>query len=293
MGNDVVAPEGGGLQARQVRFELGEGAGHFCPSQPEFSHAANAFFAALPVLEPYFIHNIRQAMAGIEDPVLQAQVRGFNAQEGRHAQQHRALNAILAQRYPELPRLEREIEERLERSREHDSLAYRMAYTAGYEAITYHLVAFMMEKRALWLADADPAMFALICWHGAEEVEHKNVAFDVFQRMSGSYPLRVAGFAAALVTTVKDLRKMMRYMLTADGLWSQPACQRNARRVRIAFGVGLLPRILRYLRPGYHPSQYADPPELRWWIERYAAGDDLRRIRPEALDAALASATRA
>lgn len=275
------------VEARHIRFEFDSDLPpHFCPSQPEFSHAADAFLAALPALEPYFIHNIHQALAAIDDPELLAQARVFNAQEGRHAQQHRALNAALARRYPELPRLEQEIEQRLARSRDRDSLAYRMAYTAGYETITYHLVGFMMEQRAVWLADADPAVFGLLCWHGAEEVEHKCVAFDVFQRVSGSYPLRIVGLVAALVATVKDLRKMMRYMLTVDGLWSQRSCQRNARRVRIAFMLGLLPRICTYFRPGYHPSQFPDPPALRWWLERYAAGDDLRRLRPEALDAA-------
>lgn len=279
-------------RARQIGFLLPDDLPrHFCPSQPEFSHAAAAFLAALPSLEPYFIRTVQEAAASIDDPELLQQIKMFNVQEARHAREHRAMNAWLARHYPELPRLERVIAERLDRSLKHDSLAYRLAYTSGYEAITYHLIGFMMEQRATWLADAEPHVFALLCWHGAEEVEHKSVAFDVFQRVCGNYRLRARGLADALVTTVKDLRGMMRYMLTVDGRWHQPDCRRAVRSLRLSFARGLLPRLLVYLRPSYHPSQYPDPPELQWWIDRYAAGDDLRSVSPTMLDGARARST--
>jgi hypothetical protein len=56
--------------------------------------------------------------------------------------------------------------------------------------------------------------------------------------------------------------------------------------VRLALAFGILPRLRGYFRPGYHPSQFADPPALRWWLARYAAGADLRTLAPSALDAA-------
>lgn len=288
-GNSAHAASTTGMLARDMRFELGVAPRHFCPSQPEFSHATQAFMAALPHLEPYFIHNIREAAGRVADPALANQVELFVAQEARHAQQHRSLNALLSQHYPELPRLERAIKERLDRSRRRDSLAYRMAYTAGYETITYHLVGFMMEQRKKWLADADPGVLAMLCWHGAEEVEHKSVAFEVFQAVHGGYALRVVGLLAALVMTVKELRRMTRYMLEVDGLWRERTCQRRLRGVRLAFLRGLVPRLFGYFRPSYHPSHYPDPPAMLHWLERYAAGDDLSRMTPQALDAASAA----
>lgn len=278
------------MQAREIRFELGEQIPkHICPSQPEFSHAAGAFMAALPHLEPYFIHNIRQAGAAIDDAALRAQIDVFVTQEARHAQQHRALNASLTRYYPELPRLERVIKERLDRSRKRHSLAFRMAYTAGYEAITYQLVGFMMEQRDVWLADADEHVMALLCWHGAEEVEHKSVAFDAFQAIHGGYLLRVAGLLAALAMTLKDLHGMLHYMLEVDGLWSQRESKRRLGKVRRALGFEFLPRLLGYFRPGYHPSHYPDPEVMLRWIDRYAAGDDLRRLTVATLDRAQAA----
>jgi uncharacterized protein len=273
------------IRVRDMRFDLGAHVpSHFCPSHPEFSHAATAFMAALPQLEPYFIHNVREASSAVEDPVLKSQIALFVSQEARHAQQHRALNEVLAGRYPELPRLEREIKTRLDRSRAHHSLGFRMAYTAGYEAITYQLVGFMMHEKDTWLADADPNVFALLSWHGAEEVEHKSVAFDAFQAVHGGYALRVTGLLAALIMTVKDIRRMVRHMLEVDGTWSDRACRRRLRRVRIAFARGLLPKLLGYLRPGYHPAHYPDPPVMLAWLERHAAGEDMRQMTASSLD---------
>lgn len=257
---------------------------HFAPREPEFSHAVTAFMAALPYLEPYFIHNIREASRELTDPELKKEVETFIAQEARHAQQHRSLNQRMARHYPDLPRLEKAIKERLDRSRKRDSIAYRMAYTAGYETLTYHVVGFIMNNRHRWLADADPNVLAMLCWHGAEEVEHKSVAFDVFQAIHGGYGLRVAGFFAALVMTVRDIDVMLRYMLKSDGLWHKPSSQGRLLRFRLAMLRDFAPRVLGYFRPGYHPSQYTDPPAILRWIRRYEAGEDLRRMTLQSID---------
>jgi predicted metal-dependent hydrolase len=283
--NQPVRPPA--MRAREIDFGLGgDVPRHFCPSQPEFSHATNAFMAALPHLEPYFIHNIREAgqAAAASNTALQADIAVFVAQEARHAQQHRALNVALARHYPDLPKLERAIKERLDRSRKRHSLAFRMAYTAGYEAITYQLVGFMMEQRDVWLRDADPSVLALLCWHGAEEVEHKSVAFDAYQAAHGGYFMRVIGLLAALVMTVKDLHGMVRYMLQVDGLWQERACQQRLRRVRLAFLRGFVPRLLGYFKPSYHPSHCPDPAVMLRWLERHQSGQDLARLSAQALD---------
>src|SRR5688500_7726770 len=92
--------DGADIRVRELRFGLGVGLpGHSSPHHPDFSHAANAFRAALPQLAPYFIHSTREASAAIADPVLKAQIALFVSQEAPHAQQHRALNELLAQRY--------------------------------------------------------------------------------------------------------------------------------------------------------------------------------------------------
>jgi predicted metal-dependent hydrolase len=273
------------IAARDIKFELSDRIpSHWCPDQPEFSHVASAFMAALPQLEPYFIHNIREAARSIDDAQLKAEIEGFVAQEARHAQQHRRWNEVLGRRYPELLVLERKIKERLDKSKRGHSLAFRMAYTAGYEAITYQLVGFMMDERARWLTGADPDVLGLLCWHGAEEVEHKTVAYDAFQAVHGGWTMRARGLIAALIMTVKDIRDMAQMMIKADGLWDDAQARRRLRKVRIAFAVGLLPRFRHYLMPAYDPAKHHDPDVMLKWLARYAAGEDLRKLPADALD---------
>ena len=273
------------IVVRDIKFELNDTIpSHWCAGQPEFSHVASAFMAALPQLEPYFIHNIREAARSIEDPQLKQEIEGFVSQEARHAQQHRRWNEILGARYPDLVQLERGIKARLDQSKREHSLTFRMAYTAGYEAITYQLVDFMMDERERFLTGADPNVLGLLCWHGAEEVEHKTVAYDAFQALHGGYAMRARGLIAALVMTVKDIRSMTQAMLKADGLWSDRESQRRLRGVRIAFARGLLPRFRHYLMPGYDPAAHRDPELILHWLARYAAGEDLRKLTPDALD---------
>jgi predicted metal-dependent hydrolase len=37
---------------------------------------------------------------------------------------------------------------------------------------------------------ADPEMVDLVKWHGAEEIEHRTVAFDLYRHLGGGYIAR-------------------------------------------------------------------------------------------------------
>lgn len=278
--SDVVT-----IDARDLRFELGDDvASHWSPGQPEFSHVANGFMATLPYLEPYFIHNLHAAAEKL--PVeLRADAEGFNKQEARHAQQHRAWNQVLARRYPGFEALEDALKEKLATSRRNHSLAFRLAYTAGFEAITYQVVCFIMDERDRWLGGADPRMIAMLTWHAAEEIEHKSVAFDVYQAFNGGYWLRAWGLCCALVHTIRDLRTFTKHMLCVDGLWDDPASRKRLARVRVALLRRLIPPLRAYLRPSYRPSDQPVPMLIEAWLRSYRDGRDLRALDSAALDA--------
>src|SRR5262245_16592684 len=96
------------IESRDVRFDLRDDTpSQWSPHAPELSHLTTAFMAALPYLEPYFIHNLREALPLLQDPQLQLAAQGFIQQEARHAQQHRSWNQLIARRYPGFHALER------------------------------------------------------------------------------------------------------------------------------------------------------------------------------------------
>ena len=271
--------------SRDLKFGMDESVpSRWSPEQPEFSHVASAFMAALPYLEPYFIQNLREALPLLADKRIEEDVRAFIQQEARHAQQHRDWNQVLARRFSGFDKLERAIKSRLSNSRQKHSLPFRLAYTSGYEALTYQIACFILEERHMLLQGADPRMVAMIAWHAAEEVEHKSVAFDVFQAVHGGYFLRLVGLGAAFISSLRDIQAIMYFLMRADGLLRDAESRGRLRALRLRLVTKLVPEFRHYLRPSYHPSQHDDPQIVSAWFAEHEDGQDLRRLSVELLE---------
>jgi uncharacterized protein len=99
-------------------------------------------------------------------------------------------------------------------------------------------------------------MAQLFLWHAAEEIEHRHVAYDVYQHIGGGYVRRVAAMVplAGLIPIGWPLltSEVMRRNPAAEGSveLAEPPAQRPPRR-------GVLPRPLRVGAP---PALRARPP---------------------------------
>jgi predicted metal-dependent hydrolase len=258
------------IEVRKMTFDVERGAGGLWNvRRPELSHTLNAFQLALPYLEPYFIDAIREGAELVTDPKLKADARAFCAQEANHSRQHKRYCRLLQQRYPRLKEYEMAIQQSLIRSRQEDPLPWRLAYTAGYEAITAQLARWLFKSAEEWFAGADEHFAALMTWHAAEEIEHRHVAFDVFQAVDKSYPLRVKGLLAAMKKTYADMTPVVTYMLEVDGYAKRLDSRGRRLRLRIGLISELLPAAGRYLTPGYNPSNDAEPRGFAEWLRAH------------------------
>jgi predicted metal-dependent hydrolase len=258
------------IEVRKMTFEVERGAGGLWnPQRPELSHTLNAFQLALPYLEPYFIDAIREGAEHVTDPKLKADALAFCEQEANHSRQHKRYCRLLQQRYPRLKEYETAIQQSLIRSRKEDPLSFRLAYTAGYEAITAQMSRWMFRSAEEWFAGADEHFAALMTWHAVEEIEHRHVAFEVFQVVDSSYPLRAKGLFAAMKKTYADMTPVVTYMLEVDGYAKR--LDSRARRLRLRMGLvsELMPAAARYLTPNYHPSQEAEPRGYAEWLRAH------------------------
>ncbi len=151
-----------------------------------------------PAGERFFVRSVHHYLDKADLPAdLRAQIQGFFAQEGRHAQQHERLNRLLnSQGYDVrgfLQAYERLCYHHLEKL---IPPSLRLSGTAAAEHFTAIMADNFLRMEEL-TASLDPTMRRLLLWHAAEEIEHKAVAFDVLAHVSPGYGMRIAGLALA------------------------------------------------------------------------------------------------
>ncbi|UKY51511.1 metal-dependent hydrolase [Streptomyces inhibens] len=144
-------------------------------------------------------------------------------------------------------------------------LRFRFSLIAAIEQFTAVLGNRVLHAEGLDHAEPDPVMLDLLRWHGAEEVEHRAVAFDMYQHAGGEDPARCARRILGMAVTAPVLLYLWAwgaaYLLRHDpqlATRSRYSLREHNRAVR----KGLLPTwrepgaaIPRYLRRSYHPSQ--------------------------------------
>ena len=159
---------------------------------PEESYFFVGLSLLLPYLEPYLIRTLREAKKRVTDPALAADMDLFNAQEGQHYRQHIRFNeAVRPPGLEALKALEADLSADYHRFTETRSLRFNLAYAEGFEAFTTAVARFALETRQFDRVSPDAAR-DLFRWHLVEELEHRTVAFDVYDHVCGGYLYRLA-----------------------------------------------------------------------------------------------------
>jgi predicted metal-dependent hydrolase len=206
---------------------------------------------------------VRHYADRIRDPDLREQVRGFYAQEGRHANAHERYFEALEKQGYRIRGFLKGYEAFCYRFVERVAPpALRLAVTVAAEHFTATLGLDGLEDDVL--ATADPTMRALLMWHAAEEIEHKAVAFDVLKEVSPSYALRMAGLALAgtLLGAFWVSATAMLVLQDEAGLrrvWNELAHLRGHN----PFGEAVYGKAIRsYVRRDFHPDEVTRDGEL-------------------------------
>lgn len=256
MVSEVVAPP---VRPRNPGIRFDESIPrHWFGGSGLLTQLANGVNLLFPEGERFFVRSVRYYMDQFaDDPELFERVRGFCAQEGRHAKTHEDYFQLMRAQGYEIDRFlatyRRLAYDFLERI---SPPALRLSATVALE----HFTAIMADNclRERLLDHAHPTMARLLYWHAAEEIEHKAVAFDVLERVNPSYALRMAGLALATVTLGGFWIAGTRMLLAQDraaGRDTGLGPMRAEARERSIFRRVFLRGIREYLRPGFHPAQ--------------------------------------
>lgn len=247
------------------------------PSDPDRSYATIGLSLLLPYLEPYLIRTMKEARKRISDPDLLADLEKFNAQEGAHYRQHILFNEAVKRfglsGLDGLEVLEAELDADYRRFSEERPLEWNLAYAEGFEALTTAVAHFSFEMGPD--PESDPASADLLTWHMIEELEHRTVAFDVYQHVHGRYfhRLRVGTWAqwhmASWIGRVA--RHIARHDPRAAGIRSDPTLRGKRRLNTRRLILQLLPRVLRTYLPGYTPHRIPMTAEMQALAAQYTA----------------------
>ena len=190
------------LIPRKVQFDWSQTPLEWIPGQPFVSHFINEINLLLPAGEFWFCKLYNKALPYITDPKLREDVQMFIRQEAMHARAHGAAiaeylhahgietesNTAQEDQLFEVLLADQPFGRKLPKFMEKQWLVFRLGIVAAIEHMTCVLGNYIL-KQDKW-DGADPVLLDLLRWHGAEEVEHRCVAFDVYQHLGGSYPSR-------------------------------------------------------------------------------------------------------
>ena len=242
---------------------------------PEQSYMMIGLSLLLPYLEPYLIRTMKEAKKQIDDPELIDDLERFSAQEGQHYRQHMLLNdAIRLQGFPKLAELEKTLDADYRRFSKTRSLRFNLAYAEGFEALTTASARFSFERGPE--PNTHPSVAALFQWHLVEELEHRTVAFDVYENVCGGYAYRLIAGLYAQWHMGSFIYRVMRHMLEADPAavercGGEAGIRAKRREILPQLKKLLLPKLLKTYSPRYTPHDTPFDAELEEMAAQFSA----------------------
>ena len=265
------------ITVRQMPFEFPDDIDPvFMDGDHKQSFAFIAGSLLLPHLEPYLIRSMKAAEKHVTDPNVPDGLKKFASQEGQHYQMHKKFNETIRRAgFPELEALEKELSDDYKRFTKTKSLRFNLAYAEGFEALTMNAVKHMMEPNGF--GNDLPVFMQMVEWHFVEELEHRTVAFDVYDHVCGGYLYRLVVGIWAQWHFTRWIRRATNYMLKANpqpqmAKVTDEAVDKETKPVPIIkrASVGnLMPGLLRIYLPNYTPHDVEISPGIQVLADKY------------------------
>lgn len=241
---------------------------HYVQQSPLLSHLLTALSLTFPAGEQFFVHTVRQVRDRVTDPELQARISGFIGQEAMHAQAHAVFNQALDQPDYPIAQYQAQTAAGLEQLKQRTPRR-QLAATVAYEHFTA-LLATQLLRRPRFFAGLDANVQQLWLWHAVEEIEHKSVAFDVYQQVFANLAQRRRSMRTVSLAFGLGVLGMTGHLLWRDrqhSLYSPRAMLQNSRDALMLLGMTLriLPDYMAFYRANFHPDQHPQHELLDQW----------------------------
>ena len=263
-------PKAIGITVRRLQFNPQAIRRHYFANSPVMSHLLTALSSTFPIGEQFFVHSVRNVRDKVKDENLQAQIAAFIGQEAMHSKAHAEFNAAWRSEDYNLDRFQAWLARKDDYVKNlHPKI--QLAITCAFEHFTALLGGYILRHPEV-LATLDEDAAKLWVWHAIEEIEHRAVAFDVYQAVYGDDKIRrmimcsvTTGFASLTLYSATRL-------FLQDKKKSLPKVGGNI------FGFYLLgkmflqlaPEYLAYFKTDFHPSEIDYTKLICYWKQRLA-----------------------
>ncbi|RXJ74759.1 hypothetical protein CS022_00565 [Veronia nyctiphanis] len=235
-----------------------------------------------PPGEAYFIRSVQAFYDDLTDDSLKEQVKAFISQEVQHGKQHRNINSIIEKNTGfKTSKVSKRTEWGTRLQTKRKSKASNLATTVALEHFTAILGAHFLRNDAL-RQNMHPDMLNIMTWHAIEEIEHKSVAFEVYQATVkkpgllkwsatvATVQLLLHGAFTSLFHTAKEGRLFSfnewkttwRFVIGRDGVLRQ-----------------IWPDFIRIYKAGFTPEEVDDSELKQQWQEHVNAHVRKRRVK--------------
>ena len=277
--NALVQYHAAPIVRSNLDFKLADVPRYWFAGDPFLTRMFDALSLTFPDGERYFIQSVRLFRDQIQDPDLKQRVADFIRQEAQHGIAHDKMNQIMKDQGMPVDQFIQRLNKVFKFELKYRSPQYNIAMTAAAE----HLTALMAETfygEKDTLQDAHPYVRALFAWHAIEEMEHRDVAFDVMQQV-GNVPEVTRKMALVLTTGLMFGFTLYRanVMLKCDGFNRTQRLKMNVRGLQWLFGKqGKLRKMQSqyrdWFKPDFHPSQHPIIAQYDVWLETLAQTGD-------------------
>ena len=274
-------PKALGITVRKAQFNPKAIRRHYFANSPIMSHLLTALSSTFPIGEQFFVHSVRNVRDKVKDEKLQAQIAAFIGQEAMHSKAHAEFNDAWRREDYNLDRFQAWLARKnIYVKTLHPKI--QLAITCAFEHFTALLGGYILRHPEV-LSTLDDDAVKLWVWHAIEEIEHRAVAFDVYQAVYGDDKIRrmimrsvTTGFASLTLYSATKL-------FMQDRKKSLPKIGGNI------FGLYLLakmliqmfPEYLSYYQKDFHPADIDYSKIVQYWKGRLAEDYQVESFKSE------------
>ena len=279
MWKSIATPSKVNIKPKRMNFSFENVPTFWFDQEPVQTHLMNALSLTFPDGERFFVDSVRAFRDHAISKQQQADISGFIGQEAMHSLEHDSFNKMLAANgYKEQAEKGQSLAQYFIRGGQNNlSKEQQLATTAALEHITAIMAQWLLSNDVA--EKIDPSVRSLWLWHAIEETEHKAVAFDLLQQITGgSYTKRVrVMLPASWFLSVYCVTYTYQF-LRQDGLHKQPLTLAKGIWKLVKPGglmASVIPAWLQYFKPNFHPWELDDSHLIEQWRKQLQAMPNL------------------